>query len=114
MHVEQPWISDAAIVLNGLAAGLLTGRTQDVPQCSHNRILLPFPCVKSGEDEKLHVASLTFAEMTRSARRGSGPIAAKKHHVAVPYGGPPGGVAAEAVHHGQGFDKRPFLGNNPR
>src|SRR5262245_61055031 len=57
---------------------------------------------------------LTFAEMIRSGRRGSGPIAAKKHHVAVPYGGPPGGIAAKAVHHRQSLDKRPLLGNNPR
>ena len=71
MHIKQPWIPDAAIVLNGLAAGFLSGRTKDVPQRSRYSILLPFLCVKSGENEKLHIASLVFAEtsVVASSRR---------------------------------------------
>src|SRR4029077_11756259 len=62
MHIKQRGIAVAEIVLNGLAAGLLTGRTKDVSQRSRYSILLPFLCVKAGENEQLHVASLTFAE----------------------------------------------------
>jgi hypothetical protein len=69
MHIEQPWIPDAAIVLNGLAAGLLSGRTKDIPQRSRYGILLPCLCVKSGENEKLHVAS--FLAQVNSPRIGT-------------------------------------------
>jgi hypothetical protein len=117
MHIKQARITDAAIVLYSLAAGLLSGRTKDVPQRSRYSVLLPFLCVKSGENEKLHVASLMFAEdvggRKLTANAGSRLIAAKKHDVAVPDGGPPGGIAAKALHHRQGFDERPVLGHDP-